>query len=63
VKVAAAHHETNPDEIGIHVQDRDGVCLSLGKDQPWIHLTWACARNLVRVLGDVAGVKMLEGGR
>lgn len=48
--VDVVHEETDPRTVGVHVQDHDGVCLSLGAAQPWVHLSWPCIVYLWEVL-------------
>lgn len=47
--VEIVEHIKNSDEVGVHVQDADGVCIGLGR-QGWVHLTWECVEELQNVL-------------
>lgn len=58
--------ETNFDEhIGVHVQDSEGVCLSLAEDDEWHWISDHCAKKLADCLliGTAAGDVLAERNR
>ena len=52
VEAKIVEYVTDPGTVGIHMQDRNGVCLSLGS-QPWVHLSHECIQHLRTVLNTV----------
>jgi hypothetical protein len=51
VEVNIATRESDfESNIGVHVQDEEGVCISLGRDDPWHWISNECAEGLVSTL-------------
>ena len=58
IKVDISARVNNPMNIDVHVQDDEGVCVSLG-DQ-WVHLTYECARILADTISCLPGIQALR---
>jgi hypothetical protein len=53
--------ETDPNHIGVHVQDEEGVCISLGECDEWHHLSWTAAEALYRSLAIALEPHLMKG--